>query len=51
MAFQRNTNSQARRYYDFILRVHISQTLSNERHDLRYFLRMNVFKMHGIIYD
>ena len=45
LRFQKNTNQQTRRHYHFILRMRISQTLPNWKHDFGHCLSMNDFKM------
>ena len=47
--FQKNTNKQAQRYYHLILRMGITQTLSNSRHNFGHRLSMNVFKVHSTV--
>ena len=46
LGFQKKTNQKARRHYQLILRMRISQTLPNSKHNFGHCLSMNVFKMH-----
>ena len=46
LGFRKNTNQQARRHYHLILRMCMSQTLSNSRHQFCHCLSFNVVKMH-----
>ena len=49
LGFQRNTNQQERRHYHLKLRMRISQTPPNSKHNFGHCRSMNVFKMHRTI--
>ena len=49
LVFQKNTNEQAQSYYHFILRMRISQTLSNSNHNFGHRRSMNIFKKHATV--